>query len=78
MRIYAQLKTHKIKISAQQNQNLILAMSNSIRFLMIQNMTRLQQCKNSSPNSHKNENTQHVNQKNSHIKQEKSATSKHV
>jgi hypothetical protein len=53
MHIYAQHKTHKIKISMQQNQNLILAMSNYIIFLMIQNMTRLQQRKNSSPNSHK-------------------------
>jgi hypothetical protein len=63
----------------QQNQNLILTMSNYIRFLMIQNMTHMQQHENSSSNSHKNENTQHVNQNPSHIKKhEKFATSKHV
>jgi hypothetical protein len=45
---------------------------------MIQNRTHLQQRKNSSPNSHQNENTQYVNQNPSHIKHEKYATSKHV
>jgi hypothetical protein len=67
MRIYAQHKTHKTKISAQQNQNLIFAMSNYIKFLMIQNMTHMQQTENSSPNSHKNENTQHANKNPSRI-----------
>jgi len=77
MCIYAQHKTHKTKNSMLQNQNLVFAMSNYIRFLMIQNMTHLKQHKISSRNSHKNENTQHVNQS-PYLKHEKFATSKHV